>query len=86
MADGFTYFGDASMTETETFGILIVYSTISTYKASEWKAKAKPDLKAYTSLNDSRLTVRTHTHVPLVPKLINYLISVVRKRVSIIFG
>ena len=64
MADGFAYFGDASMTETETFVRQFdrLFDCLNVRSLSEWKAKAKPDLKPYTSPDDSRLTVRAQCH------------------------
>ena len=59
VADAFAYFGDASTTETERFIHQFdrLFDCLNVRSLSEWKMKAKPDLKPYTSPNDSRLTV-----------------------------
>lgn len=61
VADAFAYFGDVSTTETETFvrNFDRLFDCLNVRSLSEWKAKAKPDLKPYSSPDDSRLTVST---------------------------
>lgn len=49
----------ASTTEMEKFVRQFdrLFDCLNVRSLSEWKVKAKPDLKPYTSPNDSRLTV-----------------------------
>lgn len=48
-------------TETENFIRIFdrFFDCLNVRALSEWKSKAKPDLKPYTSADDSRLKVNT---------------------------
>ena len=59
VADAFAYFGDNSTTETEIFvrNFDRLFDCLNVRSLSEWKSKAKPDLKPYTRPDDCRLKV-----------------------------
>ena len=59
MADAFRYFGDDETTETEVFARNFdrLFDCLNVRSLSEWKSKRKPDLKPYTTPDDSRLKV-----------------------------
>lgn len=59
MADAFAYYGDPATSETELFvrNFDRLFDCLNVRSLSEWKTKKKPDLKPYTSVDDSRLKV-----------------------------
>lgn len=61
MADALGYFGDPATKETEYFVRQFdrLFDCLNVRSLSEWAHKKKPDLKPYTSPEDSRLEVCT---------------------------
>ena len=59
VADAFAYFGDNSTTETEIFvrNFDRLFDCLNVRSLSEWKSKAKSDLKPYARPDDCRLKV-----------------------------
>lgn len=62
MADAFRFFGDEATSETEVFARNFdrFFDCMNVRSLTEWKVKRKPDLKPYTSPDDSRLKVRKY--------------------------
>ena len=59
VADALAYFGDPATKETEHFIRQFdrLFDCLNVRSLSEWSHKNKPDLKPYTSPDDSRLEV-----------------------------
>ena len=59
MADALMYFGDPSTKETEQFirHFDRFFDFLNVRSVSEWEHKRKPDLKPYSSKEDSRFNV-----------------------------
>ena len=84
VTDAFNYFNDPCTLETRRFTEFFdkMFDCLNVRNLTEWKQKNKPDLKPYTSPDDSRLKVCVFVSNCYCNKLVIIILAVVGEMFS----